>query len=261
MRVLITGGAGFIGSHLTDRFLQDGYDVRIVDNLAPRVHPHGKPAYLPKEVEFLQADVTDLRTWEKALLDVNVVSHQAAYQDYMPDFSKFMLTNAVSTSLLYEVIVQKKLRIGKVIIASSQAVYGEGQYECAEHGRFFPIARAPEDLKCGRWQVRCMACGRPAKSQLLREQDTSPVNQYAVSKLSGEQIGIGLGRLHGIPTTALRYSITQGPRQSLFNQYSGIMRIFTSMALARQPISIYEDGEQTRDFVHIQDVVAANTVV
>jgi dTDP-L-rhamnose 4-epimerase len=258
MRVLVTGGAGFIGSHLVDRFLKEGFQVRVLDSLDPKVHPHGRPNDIPSGVDFIQGDVTDPITLLAALQDVEIVSHQAAYQDYMPDFSRFLHVNAVGTSLLYELIVQEKLRVKKVIVASSQAVYGEGQYVCSVHGFSQPAPRSQEQLSLGQWGVRCPVCNQKAEPCLLQENHTNPYNQYAVSKLAEEKIALGLGWLHGIPSVALRYSITQGPRQSLFNQYSGICRIFVRRALNREPLIVYEDGLQTRDFVHIKDVVAAN---
>ena len=261
MRVLITGGAGFIGSHLVDRFLKEGFQVRILDSLDPKIHPHGRPSYVPTDVEFIEGDVTDRDAVSSALQDIDIVSHQAAYQDYMPDFSRFLNINAVGTALLYELIVEKKLRVKKIIVASSQAVYGEGQYVCSTHGVFQPQPRSQEQLSVGQWEVSCPQCEKPAAPCLLEESYTNPYNQYAVSKLAAEKIALGLGWLHGIPTVALRYSITQGPRQSLFNQYSGICRIFVGRALKKEPIIIYEDGRQTRDFVHIDDVVNANMCV
>ena len=261
MRALVTGGAGFIGSHVVDRFLREGYEVRIVDDLDPRVHPKGLPKHVARNVEFINASVTDRSTWERALEGVDVVSHQAAYQDYMLDFSKFLLVNAVSTALLYEVLVERRERPRKVIIASSQAVYGEGQYTCRAHSFLLAKTRGHEQLRHGDWEVRCPQCDEPCTPRLLEEAHPSPYNQYAVSKLSGERVALGLAGIHQIPTVALRYSITQGPRQSLFNQYSGILRIFTARALAGEPLIIYEDGCQTRDFVHIDDVVEANFCV
>jgi len=258
VRALVTGGSGFIGSHLVDRFLKAGYEVRIVDELDARVHPHGLPKHVAKNAEFIKGSVSDRSTWERALEGVDVVSHQAAYQDYMLDFSRFLMVNAVSTALLYEVLVERRWRPQKVIIASSQAVYGEGQYTCRTHGFLLANSRRPEQLRHGDWEVRCPQCGEPCSPRLLEEAKPNPYNQYAVSKLSGEKMALGLGRIHQIPTVALRYSITQGPRQSLFNQYSGILRIFTARALAGEPVVIYEDGLQTRDFVHIDDVVDAN---
>jgi dTDP-L-rhamnose 4-epimerase len=261
MRVLITGGAGFIGGHLVDRFVADGFEVRVLDNLDPKVHPCGKPAWLPSSVEFIHGDITDRATLLYALQNVDIVSHQAAYQDYMPDFSRFLAVNAGATALLYELIVEKRLRVKKVIVASSQAVYGEGRYECSEHGIFLPVPRGADQLRAGQWEVQCPRCGRAARALLLVEEHNNPYNQYAVSKLAQEKAALGLGWLNGIPTVALRYSIVQGPRQSLFNHYSGICRIFVSRAMRGEPLLIYEDGRQTRDFVHIKDVVDANMLV
>lgn len=261
MRVLVTGGAGFIGSHLADRFLRDGFQVVILDNLDPRVHPHGLPRYVPAEAGFIEGDVTDRKVLMAALQGVDIVSHQAAYQDYMPDFSRFLQVNAVSTALLFELIVSQRLPVKKVIVASSQAVYGEGQYFCPDHGEFQPAPRSARQLRRARWNVDCPSCEGSARALPLDEQRNNPYNAYAVSKLAEEKTALGLGCLHGIPTVALRYSITQGRRQSLYNQYSGVCRIFCAQALQRLPLLLYEDGHQTRDFVHVDDVVEANMLV
>jgi dTDP-L-rhamnose 4-epimerase len=261
LRVLVTGGAGFIGSHLVDRFLADGFRVRVLDSLDAKVHPDGRPGYLSRNVEFVQGDVTDSPTLFAALQDVDFVSHQAAYQDYMPDFSRFLHVNAVGTALIFELIVKHRLPVKKVIVASSQAVYGEGQYVCDAHGAFSPAPRSLQQLRAAQWEVQCPICTKGSKPQLLKEEYNNPYNQYAVSKISQEKTALGLGWLHGIPVVALRYSITQGPRQSLFNQYSGICRIFVSRASRGGSLPIYEDGRQTRDFVHIRDVVDANMLV
>ncbi len=260
MKVLVTGGAGFIGSHLADRFLRDGFQVRVLDSLDPRVHPKGQPRYLPTAAgfEFVKGDVTDREVLLAALQGVDIVSHQAAYQDYMPDFSRFMQVNAVSTALLFELVIGRRLPVQKIIVASSQAVYGEGQYRCAVHREFQPVPRSAECLQRREWEVFCPVCDVPAQPLPLEERYSNPYNQYAVSKLAQEKTALGLGWLHGIPTVALRYSITQGQRQSLYNHYSGVCRIFCALALQQQPLIVYEDGLQTRDFVHVDDVVEAN---
>jgi dTDP-L-rhamnose 4-epimerase len=261
MRVLITGGAGFIGSHLVDRFLQMGYDVHVLDSLEPRVHPHGWPAYLPSEVDFIRGDVRDKHALAQALRGVDIVSHQAAYQDYMPDYSRFFSTNVASTALIYEIIREEHLPVRKVMVASSQAVYGEGQYLCETCGLFQPASRRVADLDQSSWELRCPQCGRPANPLRLREEYANPFNAYALSKLGEELAALRLGQLLGIPTVALRYSITQGPRQSPFNSYSGICRIFTTRLMNGDAPIIFEDGKQTRDFTHVQDLVDAHMLL
>jgi len=261
LKALVSGGAGFIGSHLVDALSERNWEVTVLDSLETRVHGLAPKPVLPRGVRFLRADVRDKRAWEKALEGVQIVFHQAAYQDYMNDYSTFFHSNVVGTALLFEVIRQHHLPIRKVIVASSQAVYGEGQYQCTTHGLVLPSARSTEQMQRGEWEVRCPQCAEFVQPQLLREEYSNPFNQYALSKFSQELAALRLGRAIGVPTVALRYSITQGPRQSLLNQYSGILRIFLRRIKARQPIIIYEDGLQTRDFVHIKDVVEANLKV
>lgn len=261
MRALVTGGAGFIGSHLVDELLRLGHEVVVLDNLEPRVHGSGKPNHMPAGVRFVQGDTREKSAWEKALEGIDIVFHEAAYQDYMPDYSKFFHTNVVGTVLLYEVIREQKLKVEKVIVASSQAVYGEGQYQCREHGLVMPPARSQAQMERGDWELKCPACGSPVEVLQLREEYTNPFNQYALSKYSEELAALRLGKLFDIPTVALRYSITQGARQSPHNTYSGICRIFTLRYLNGQAPIIYEDGRQLRDYIHVSDVVAANMLV
>jgi dTDP-L-rhamnose 4-epimerase len=261
MRALVTGGAGFIGSHLVDELLRLNYEIVVLDNLEPRVHGTGMPDHLPSGAHFVHGDVRDKSAWERALEGVDLVFHQAAYQDYMPDYSKFFHSNVVGTVLLYEVIREQKLKVEKVIVASSQAVYGEGQYQCREHGLVMPPARPQAQMERGDWDLRCPVCGAPVDVLQLREEYTNPFNQYALSKFSEELAALRLGKLFDIPTVALRYSITQGARQSPHNGYSGICRIFTLRFLNGQAPIIYEDGRQLRDYVHVSDVVQANMLV
>ncbi len=237
------------------------YEVVVIDSLVPRVHGRFAKPDIPKEVHFLHADTREKSAWEKALEGVSVVFHQAAYQDYMADYSTFFHSNVVSTALMYEVIRERRMQIQKVVVASSQAVYGEGQYECETHGRQLPPARTREQMKRAQWELRCPICSQALRPCLLREEWPNPFNQYALSKYSQEITALRLGRALDIPTVALRYSITQGPRQSLLNQYSGVLRIFLRQIKSGQPVTIYEDGLQTRDFVHVDDVVSANLKV
>lgn len=261
MKVLVTGGAGFIGSHLVDALIRKGHQVRVLDNLQKRVHPKGKPQWLNPDAEFMLGDVSNKKMWQAALRKVDKVFHQAAYQDYMPDYSSFFNVNATSTALMYEVIAENNLNIQKVVVASSQAVYGEGQYICKTDGLVQPSTRSRSDLEKGRWEPVCPTCQSEVYPSALREAFANPYNTYALSKYSEELIAIRLGRLLDVPSTALRYSICQGPRQSVHNQYSGVCRIFALRLLNKQPPIVYEDGLQTRDFVHVADVVAANLLV
>lgn len=259
--VLVTGGAGFIGSHTVDRLLKESYQVKILDSLEKPVHLAGKPPYLPPEAEFIQGDVRDRETLTKALSGVDAVFHLAAYQDYLTDFSRFFHVNTVGTALLYEIIVEKNLPVKKVVVASSQAVMGEGRYNCGKCGEFFPDIRPGNRLEQGLWDILCPSCGSRGESQLSDELVTNPQNQYAMSKYTQEMITINLAKRYSIPSTALRYSIVQGPRQSFYNAYSGACRLFCLHYYFDRPPVVYEDGGQIRDYVNIEDVVEANLLV
>jgi dTDP-L-rhamnose 4-epimerase len=277
MRVLVTGGAGFIGSHTVDALLRKGYEVRILDSLLPPVHAEGGtlPDYVPKnDVEVHYGDVRRRACWERALEGIDAVFHLAAYQDYLPDFSTFFHTNTVSTAYLYEVIVEKQLPVRKVVVASSQAVYGEGRYACPrDPGHAAPSGGAGAD--CGQypgprdegrmckglWDIPCPQCGTPMLPQWTDETRVNPHNQYAISKFTQEMIALNLGRRYEIPTVCLRYSIVNGPRQSFRNAYSGVLRIFTQRLLSGRPPACYEDGRQLRDYVSVDDVTRANLLV
>ena len=261
MKALVTGGAGFIGSHVADALLARGCEVRVLDSLEPRVHPRGRPEYVHREIEFIEGDVRDRATLERALDGVEAVFHQAAYQDYMPDYSKFFHSNVVSTAMLFELIREKRLPVRKVIVASSQSVYGEGQYECKSHGLILPDARPTEQLDRGEWDLQCPRCRGALVPVPLVESHPNPAGAYGVSKFSQELVALRLGKLLGIHTAALRYSIVQGRRQSFYNAYSGICRIFTRAFRSGKSPVIFEDGNQLRDYIHVSDVVSANLVV
>ncbi len=262
MKVLVTGGAGFIGSHTVDALLKKGYEVRILDSLEYPVHRRSeKPMYIPNDVDFIVGDVRNHSDMEKALTGVDCVFHLAAYQGYLTDFSKFAEVNDKGTALLYETIVNRRFPIKKVVVASSQAVYGEGKYECPEHGIQYPAPRPLGQLKKCDWELKCTICNQYMKVLTTNETSVRPHNQYAVSKYSQELYALTLGRRFEIPTVAMRYSITQGPRQSFSNAYSGILRIFAVRLLKDQTLTMYEDGNQLRDYIHIADVVEANLLV
>lgn len=256
--ILVTGGAGFIGSHTVDHLVAKGYQVRILDALQQRVHPHGWPAYIPAVVEKIQGDVRKREDWLKALDGIDGVIHLAAYQDYMPDFSTFHHVNTVGATLLYELIVEHKLPVQKVVLASSQATYGEGKYRCAEHGTLYPDSRPDAQLARGEWEVRCPHCDAALEHQPITEDTVNPHTTYGISKYAAEMTSFSLGRKYDIPTANMRYSIVQGPRNSFFNAYSGICRIFTLRVLHDQPPVCYEDGQSLRDYIYVGDVARAN---
>lgn len=267
MNVLVVGGGGFIGAPTARALLADGHAVRILDSFTPPTHRGETPARLPGGAEITRGDVRDKTAWLTALDQVDVVFHFAAYQDYLTDFSTFFSVNAVGTALLYEVAVAQGLPLKKIIVASSQAVYGEGRYECrqptcpAAARVTWPDIRPRQQLDQGDWEHRCASCGHPLVPLPNDESGVNPQNQYALSKYSQEQIAITLGRRYGLPTTVLRYSITQGAGQSFYNAYSGAARIFCMSHLLGRGCPVFEDGLQLRDYVSINDVVAANMLV
>jgi dTDP-L-rhamnose 4-epimerase len=260
-KVLVTGGAGFIGSHTVDLLLEKGYDVRILDSLQPRVHPRGRPDYLPAEAEFVRGDAANRDDLNKALQGVEKVIHLAAYQDYLPDFSTFIHTNTESTALLFELIVEKNYPVEKIVFASSQSVSGEGRYNCIEHGVVYPEPRPIEQLRAGNWEVECPSCGAEMKPLLIDETTVSPHTSYAISKYAIELLANRLGRRYRIPTACMRYTYVQGTRNSFYNAYSGIARRFALRLLHGLPPVCYEDGNQLRDYVNVKDIARANVLV
>lgn len=259
-KVLITGGAGFIGSHTADKLIALGYEVRILDNLQKTVHPNGKPNYMHPKVECVFGDVCDAHVLRGALRDVSYIFHFAAYQDYLLDFSTFYAVNTVSTALIYELIVADKLPVKKVVVASSQFVQGEGLYQDKSGQIVAPFQRSLEQLKRGQWDWSDTEGGQMTWLW-TSEKHANPPNAYAISKYAQELTAIAHGKRYDIPSVVLRYSIVQGSRQSFYNTYSGACRIFNMHYYADKPPTIYEDGLQKRDFIDIRDVVAANILV
>jgi dTDP-L-rhamnose 4-epimerase len=260
MKVLVTGGAGFIGSHTSDRLLALGHEVVVLDALTPPVHRNGRPQYLSPGASFFQGDVRNRDLLTNLLRRVDAVYHFAAYQDYLPDFSRFSDVNVVSTALLYEIIVAERLDLARVVVASSQSAMGEGLYLCPADGEQVPGMRPEAALAAGKWDIPCPQCGGPLDMLATPERVSNPQNAYGMSKLGEEMVAVNLGRRYGIPTVALRYSIVQGPRQSVYNAYSGACRIFCLSYLLGTAPTLYEDGGAIRDYVNIEDVVDANTL-
>lgn len=257
-RILITGGAGFIGSHTADALLEAGYDVRVLDLLVPPVHPTREiPEYLDHRIEVVVGDVRSPEVLRSALAGVDRVLHLAAYQDYRRDFSTYFDVNVSGTALLFETIIGEHLPIRKVVVAASQFVQGEGAYRTVDRDVIYPSFRPVEQLELGIWD-HVDEIGRPLTPLETPADTTGPTNAYGLSKRSQEELSLLFGRRYEIPTTVLRYSIVQGSRQSVHNTYSGICRIFVLGAIAGTEQVIYEDGEQLRDFVNIDDVVSAN---
>jgi len=258
-RALVTGGAGLIGSHVSDLLRSDGWRVRILDNLEPQTHRHGKPAWIDNDVEFVEGDVADRETITAALNDIDVVFHQAAYGGYMPEIAKYVRVNSFGTAQMLEVIREENLPIKKIVVASSQAVYSEGAATCPEHGLVFPEVRPIAQLQRGDWEVHCPVCG--AVTSTAPTPECAPVGGetvYGLTKVDQEKLVLLWGKQIGIPTVALRYSCTYGPRQSIFNPYTGVIAIFCTRLLNDLPPVLYEDGEQTRDFSFVEDIARAN---
>ncbi|SFR99096.1 NAD-dependent epimerase/dehydratase family protein [Anaeromicropila populeti] len=259
-KVLVIGGAGFIGHNTVKKLLAEGYEVTIMDNLQQRVHPYGDISHLDKRADFIKGDITKKEDLEKALKGIDIVFNFAAYQDHMTDFSTFYEVNSVGTALLYETIVKNNYPVKKIIFSSTQGVYGAGKFKCNHHGYFYG-ERTRELLEQGKWEVTCPICNEKAEFALLLEEDAAPNTAYGISKYAAEITALRFGHKYNIPTVCLRYSLVQGSGQSIHNAYSGIGRIFNQRLLRGKPIIAYEDGNQIRDFVHVEDVVDANLLV
>ena len=258
-RALVTGGGGLIGSHVVDRLVYEGWKVRILDNLEPQTHRRGKPAWINQKAELVHGDIRDRETITAALDNIDFIFHQAAYGGYMPEITKFVHVNSLATAQMLEVIRDRKLPIKKIVVASSQAVYSEGAGHCPKHGLVFPAVRPVEQLRKGDWQVHCPLCDMATKS--VPTPENAPIcgeTVYGLTKVDQERLVLLWGKQLGIPTVALRYSCTYGPRQSMFNPYTGVIAIFCTRLLNHLPAVFYEDGEQTRDFSFVEDIARAN---
>lgn len=255
---LVTGGAGLIGSHLTDLLIDHGWMVRILDNLEPQTHGQGKPLWIHPAAEFVLGDVRDAAMLTSALEGVDCVFHLAAYGGYMPEMAKFVEVNSLGTARLLETIRDNNLPVRKLVVASSQAVYIEGTVECVTHGVQHPPRRTEIAISAGNFEVVCPVCGGPTRSVATPESaPTGGETVYALTKVDQERLTLNWSRQVGIPAVALRFACTYGPRQSLFNPYTGVITVFCSRLVNGLAPVLYEDGEQTRDLCYVSDIAQA----
>ncbi|MFQ5857254.1 MAG: NAD-dependent epimerase/dehydratase family protein [Anaerolineae bacterium] len=292
MRILVTGGAGFIGSHLVDALIVEGHDVRVFDSLVPQVHGRRmtddpstgsgrrgrSPAYLNPKAEFIYGDVCSANSLGEALQGVEVVFHQAAevgVGQSMYEITRYVDANTGGTGVLLELLANEPHTVQKLIVASSMSIYGEGAYECPVHGVVYPELRPTEQLAARDWEVRCPLTNNTIRSTQYAVRNTPcgltlkplptpedkpllPTSIYAISKMDQELMCLAIGRAYDIPTVALRYFNVYGPRQALSNPYTGVAAIFSSRLLNGNPPLVFEDGLQSRDFVHVSDIVRTN---
>lgn len=260
--VLITGGAGFVGSHTADALVKLGHRVRIFDNLSEQVHPSGSPAYLPKGAEFVQGDMRDSQLLSEMVRDVDVIYHLAAavgVGQSMYRIAYYTAVNNQGTANLLQAILETNSQPEKIIVASSMSVYGEGKYLCETCGEVAPSPRPLQQLKEKRWEVLCPQCNQEAFPIPTGEDKALQCPSiYALSKKDQEEMTLLFGRTYGIPAVALRYFNIYGTRQSLSNPYTGVAAIFASRLMNGNSPLIFEDGSQMRDFVSVHDVVQAN---
>ena len=264
--ILITGGAGFIGSRLANFLIAGGHSVRVLDNLSPQIHgaePESSPLFrsLHQDVEFIRGSVTSRADLMRVLPGMDTVVHLAAETgtgQSMYAIQHYSDVNVGGTALLLDLIANEQLPISKIVVASSRAVYGEGKYLCSTHGYVYPASRAAPDMSKGDFTVHCPRCGIAAEMVPTDEETpVRPASVYGITKLTQEQMVLTVGKALGISALAFRYQNVYGPGQSLSNPYTGILSIFSTRIRNGSGINIFEDGKESRDFVYIDDVIAA----
>jgi dTDP-L-rhamnose 4-epimerase len=260
--VLVTGGCGFVGSHLVDALLANGHNVRVLDNLDPQVHGDKVPDYLHPDAELIRGDIQDSAAVAKALRGIDVVFHLAAVVGVgqsMYEISRYVETNTYGTAVLLQALLNRQSKVQKLVIASSMSIYGEGKYACEKCGIVTPPLRPAQQLQEKQWEMVCSQCGSELKP--IPTDETKPLqcsSIYALSKKDQEEMSLLFGRTYDLPVVALRYFNIYGPRQALSNPYTGVAAIFASRLLNGNPPLVFEDGNQQRDFVSVNDVVQAN---
>jgi len=264
MNVLITGGAGFIGTHLAKRLLHEGCEVAVLDNFSSQVHAGVTqlPSEIAPHVELHKADVRDSEAVAKALRGRDVLVHLAAETgtgQSMYEVKRYQEVNIGGTATVLELLMSRpECRVPRVVVASSRAIYGEGRYRCANHGTVYPGERKPEDMQAGQFEPKCPVCGNECTPEATHEDSpANPLSFYGLTKHVQEQMTIMFARAQGFSAYGLRYQNVYGPGQSLKNPYTGILAIFSNLARANSDIQIFEDGKESRDFVFVDDVVDA----
>ena len=270
-KILITGGAGFIGSNLALKLLSKGYEVTVLDNLSPQIHG-GNPekdstlfCSIKGKVTFIHGSVTSKDDWLAALNGQDAVIHLAAETgtgQSMYDIERYNKVNVLGTAILWDILANREHKINKVIVASSRAVYGEGKYMCSKDGVVYPLSRKEKNMNKGDFKVKCPICNRNV-TRLATTEDSKihPTSIYGFTKQAQEEISMIAGKSLNIPVVALRYQNVYGPGQSLSNPYTGILSIFSTRILNGNEIHIFEDGKECRDFIYINDVVDATILV
>jgi dTDP-L-rhamnose 4-epimerase len=259
--VLVTGGAGFVGSHLVDALLGRGERVRVLDNLDPLAHGDGRPPHLSSEAELFVGDLRDPAAVARALEGVDRVFHLGGVVgngESMVNVRRAVDHNAGGTATLMEALIERRDRIRRIVAASSMVVYGEGSYRCPDHGVFHPPRRPLAQLRRRDWDPRCPSCGLVAEPVPTREDaPLRPTSVYGITKRDQEELVLVLGRAYGMEAVALRYLNVYGPRQALGNPYTGVAAIFAARVRGGRRPLVFEDGRQIRDLVFVSDVVDA----
>ena len=259
-RILVTGGAGFIGSFVVDVLVEHGHEVRVVDSLHPAAH-HEKPAYLNSAAEHLWGDLGDPDVANRAVAGIDAVSHQASMVGLGVDFgdvTDYVANNDLATAVLLRALHDRQFA-GRIVLASSMVVYGDGNYRCDRHGRVRAETRSDAQLRAGQWEVACPSCNATLVPHAVSEDTAAdPRNVYAATKLHQEHLVAAYGREHDAPTIALRYHNVYGPRMPRDTPYAGVASIFRSAIEAGRAPLVFEDGGQLRDFVHVRDIARAN---
>jgi dTDP-L-rhamnose 4-epimerase len=264
--VLITGGAGFIGSSLALKLLGKGYNVTVLDNLSPQIHgENGTSSELflkiKEKVNFIKGDVINPDDWRKALKNQDAVVHLAAETgtgQSMYEINKYIDVNVKGTSNLLDILTNEEHQIKKIVVAASRAIYGEGMYFCSEHGTVYPLARTDADMSKGDFEVKCPICHHNVELMATTEETKiHPTSIYGITKQIQEEMCMVVGKSLNIPVVAYRYQNVYGPGQSLKNPYTGILSIFSTIIKNNNKINIFEDGKESRDFVFIDDIVEA----